>query len=222
MRATYPSVLRAVSILAGSTAYFALALWGEGGFQPFLDHSALSALAVAFFMVVVASLFSGGHLSRGQREDRANRWVLLPFGVLGLANGFLPAWSDRVDFWTLDGETLRWFGVAIYAVGAWLRLWPVVVLGNRFSGLVAIQRGHSLVTSAIYAHIRNPSYDGLLLNSLGWSLGFRSGLGVLVTALLIPPLVARIFAEERLLLSEFGADYEAYRSRSWRLIPGLW
>jgi protein-S-isoprenylcysteine O-methyltransferase Ste14 len=222
MRARLASVARVASVLVGSSAYFALAVWGEGGFSPFINDRALCALALVSFVIVVASTFCGGNLSPGQREDRDNRWVLAVFGVLGLANGFLPAWSDRTNFWTLDGEALRWFGVALFALGAWLRLWPVVVLGDRFSGLVAIQPGHTLVTTGIYAKIRNPSYDGALLFSLGWSLAFRSGLGVLVTVLLIPPLVARIFSEERLLLSEFGDVFETYRLRSWRLIPGLW
>ena len=35
-------------------------------------------------------------------------------------------------------------------------------------------------------------------SSLGWALAYRSGVGVLLTALLIPPLTARIRAEERL------------------------
>jgi len=51
------------------------------------------------------------------------------------------------------------------------------VLGQRFSGLVAIQPGHTLVTSGVYGVIRNPSYLGLQINSLGWSLAFRSGVG---------------------------------------------
>jgi protein-S-isoprenylcysteine O-methyltransferase Ste14 len=88
--------------------------------------------------------------------------------------------------------------------------------------LVAIQPGHTLVTSGVYAVIRNPSYLGLLVNSLGWALAFRSGAGVLLTALLIPPLVARINAEERLLRTQFGAAYEAYCARTWRLIPWLY
>ena len=103
-----------------------------------------------------------------------------------------------------------------------LRLWPVYVLGDRFSGLVAIQPGHKLVTGGIYNVIRHPSYLGLLLNSLGWSLAFRAGAGVLLTVLLIPPLVARISAEERLLHSQFGDEYDAYRDRTSRLIPGVW
>ena len=89
-------------------------------------------------------------------------------------------------------------------------MWPVFVLGRRFSGLVAIQPGHTLVTSGIYGVIRHPSYLGLLVNSLGWALAFRSGVGVLLTALMIPPLLARIRAEERLLRTQFGDEYDAY------------
>ena len=103
-----------------------------------------------------------------------------------------------------------------------LRLWPVFVLGRRFSGLVAIQPGHELVTSGVYRVIRHPSYLGLLVNPLGWALTFRSGVGVLPTAFLIPPLLARIHAEERLLKTQFGGDYDAYRSRTSRLIPGIY
>jgi protein-S-isoprenylcysteine O-methyltransferase Ste14 len=96
------------------------------------------------------------------------------------------------------------------------------VLGHRFSGLVAIQPGHTLVTSGIYRIIRHPSYLGLLIGTLGWGLAFRSGVGLLLTALIIPPLIARIRAEERLLRTEFGAEYDAYRARTSRLIPGLY
>src|ERR1035441_7348689 len=102
------------------------------------------------------------------------------------------------------------WGAAVFSVGCGVRMWPVFVLGNRFSGLVAIQPGHALVTTGIYGVIRNPSYLGLLINSLGWGLAFRSGVGVLLTALIVPPLFARIRAEERLLRSQFGGAYEAY------------
>jgi len=130
--------------------------------------------------------------------------------------------TDRTEFWTLDGDAIRWLGVVLFAAGGALRLWPVVVLGNRFSGLVAIQPGHTLVTSGAYGVIRHPSYLGLLVNSLGWALAFRAGVGVLITALIIPVLLARIRAEERLLHSQFGAEYDAYRARTSRLIPGLY
>src|SRR5215472_10359744 len=88
----------------------------------------------------------------------------------------------------------------------------------RFSGLVAIQPGHKLVTSGLYGVIRHPSYLGLLVNSVGWALAFRSVVGLLLTALLVPPLLARIQAEERLLQSQFGDEYDVYRRSTSRLI----
>ena len=108
------------------------------------------------------------------------------------------------------------------AAGGALRIWPVFVLGRRFSGLVAIQPGHTLVTSGVYGVIRHPSYLGLLVNSLGWALAFRSVVGVLLTALLIPPLLARIRAEERLLRAQFGEQHDVYCNRTSRLIPWLY
>ena len=96
------------------------------------------------------------------------------------------------------------------------------MLGDRFSGLVAIQPGYTLVTSGVYGVIRHPSYLGLLVNSLGWSLAFRAGVGVLLTALMIAPLLVRIHAEERLLRSQFGDEYGTYCARTSRLIPGLY
>ncbi len=213
---------RAVLISAGSAGYLALAIWGWGGFTPFFSHRALIALVVALSAMTAVSVFAGGSLSAGIREDRGNRWVIPALSVLGLINGYLPAFTDRIEVWIIDGDAVRWLGVLLFTAGGALRLWPVFVLGHRFSGLVAIQPGHELLTTGIYSAIRHPSYLGLLTNSLGWSLAFRSGVGVLVTLLILPVILARIRSEEALLLSEFGADYEAYRARTSRLIPGLY
>jgi len=180
-----------------------------------------AALAVALVALTGAALFSQGNLSAGECEDRGNRWVIGAIGLIGLASAYLPAYSDRTELWTLDGDAVRWIGVTLFAAGGLLRLWPVLVLGRRFSGLVAIQPGHTLVTGGVYGVIRHPSYLGMLIGTLGWALAFRSLIGVLLAALLIAPLIARIEAEERLLRSHFGAEYDDYRARTWRLIPGL-
>lgn len=208
--------------IGGTLAYLGLAIFGKGGFAAFFGNPALVALAVILLVMVVVALFTQGNLSSGEREDRGNRWVLIAFGLLSVAAGYLPAYTDRIDFWTFDGQTLRWIGVALFALGGGLRLWPVFVLGRRFSGLVAIQPGHRLVTTGIYRVIRNPSYLGMLITALGWALAFRSGVGVLLTLLLLPPLVVRIRAEEAMLRSQFGDEYDAYFGRTWRLVPGIY
>ena len=217
-----PTPKAALIAIVGSLAYFGLAILGWGSFAAFFSHPALIALAIVGIVLTGVALFSGGNLSPGEREDRGNRWVLAAFGVIGLLLAYLPAYTDRKGFWTLDGDAVRWLGVVLFAAGGALRIWPVFVLGRRFSGLVAIQPGHTLVTSGVYSVIRHPSYLGLLVNSLGWALAFRSGVGVLLTAFTIPPLIARIRAEERLLSAQFGDAYDAYRSRTSRLLPGIY
>ena len=47
-------------------------------------------------------------------------------------------------------------------------------------------------------------------------------MGLVLTALILPPLMARMHAEERLLQSQFGSEYEAYCARTRRLIPGIY
>jgi len=217
-----PSPKLVIITLLATLGYLGLAVLGWGGFAAFFAHPARIALTVITFLLSGAALFTSGNLSAGEREDRSNRWVIAAFGVIGLAAAYLPAYTDRIGFWTIDGDTVRWIGVALFALGGALRLWPVFVLGHRFSGLVAIQPGHTLATTGIYSVIRHPSYLGLMVNSLGWALAFRSGVGVLLTALLVPPLLARIRAEEALLHSQFGDAYDAYRARTSRLIPGAY
>jgi protein-S-isoprenylcysteine O-methyltransferase Ste14 len=213
---------RLTLIVVGTAVQLGLAVLGRGGFTAFFSQPALVALAIALFALSGAALFAGGNLSPGVREDRSNRWVIVAIVLIGLLDIYLPAYADRKDFWTIDGDTIRWLGVFLFAAGGALRIWPVFVLGHRFSGLVAIQPGHTLVTGGVYGVIRNPSYLGLLVNSLGWGLAFRSGVGVLLTALLIPPLLARIGAEERLLRSQFDGEYDIYCARTSRLIPWLY
>jgi hypothetical protein len=84
-------------------AYLGLAILGWGGFAAFFSHPALIALAIALFLLSGVALFSGGNLSPGEREDRANRWVFVPFALIGLLDAYLPAYTDRIGFWTLDG-----------------------------------------------------------------------------------------------------------------------
>jgi len=211
-----------LSAFAGTFFYLGLAVLGWGGFAPFFAHPARIAVTVIFFVLTIASVFTAGNLSTGEREDRGNRWVLAAFGILSIVSAYLCAYTDRKDIWVLDGDAVRWAGVVLLIPGGIIRLWPVYVLGRRFSGLVAIQPGHSLVTTGIYSMVRNPSYVGLLLCSFAWALVFRAGVGLVLCALMIPPLIARIHAEERLLSSQFGAEYEAYRRKTWRLIPGLY
>lgn len=201
---------------------FTLAILGEGGFLAFFSVPAIRWVTVATVGISTAGFFADSNISSGVKEDRGNRWVMMAFGGIAILLTFFSAYTDREDFLTIDGDTTRWVGLAVYVLGAVVRLWPCFVLGKRFSGLVAIQEGHKLETHGIYAKIRNPSYLGMLINSAGWALVFRSGVGLVLAACFLIPLVARMHAEERLLSQHFGSEYDSYFKRTWRLLPWVY
>jgi protein-S-isoprenylcysteine O-methyltransferase Ste14 len=125
-------------VILAIVVQFGLAILGWGGFSPFFSHKPFVGLLIVTIGLSIASLFTRGNLSPGEREDRGNRWVFFAFAAVALLSSFVPAYTDRIEFWTLDGDGLRWFGLCLVAIGGILRIWPVFVLGNRFSGLVAI------------------------------------------------------------------------------------
>ena len=175
--------------------------------------------AVALSLVAAASPFN---VSVGRRADVGDLWIL-PVGlVLSVLLVWLPPSLDHRDRWVIDGDGVRWVGVALFVAGGALRLWPVFVLGRRFSAVVAIQEHHELVTSGPYRRVRNPSYLGGLISLVGWALVFRSVVGLLLVLPFLWILVSRMHAEEALLSSEFGPAYEEYRQRTWRLVPWLY
>jgi hypothetical protein len=95
-----------------SIIYFALTVLGAGGLARFFSHPPLIAIAIALLVMSAISPFSQASVSPGVREDRSNRWVFIPFTLYGLLAAYLPAYTDRKEFWTLDGDTVRWIGVA--------------------------------------------------------------------------------------------------------------
>jgi protein-S-isoprenylcysteine O-methyltransferase Ste14 len=219
MAAQAKTVYLSIVVLA---VQFALAIFARGGWKAFFSHPALVALVVVTLAAMTVAPFTSGGLRSGEKEDRGNRWVFVSFGAITLINAYLPPLTDRLNLWTLDGETIRWVGIAVYAVGLVLRIGPVFVLGKRFSGLVAIQPGHTLETGGIYGLIRNPSYLGALVTILGWGFVFRAGVGLAIVVLLFLAFIPRMHSEERLLREQFGAEYDAYFARTWRLIPWIY
>jgi protein-S-isoprenylcysteine O-methyltransferase Ste14 len=119
MTLTPKLALLAVGMTLG---YLLLAILGSGGFAAFFADSARIALTIVFFFMVVAALFTNANRNPGEVEDRSNRWVLLAFTVLGLLGGYLPAYTERMGFWTFGGEDVRWLGVVLCATGGALRL----------------------------------------------------------------------------------------------------
>jgi protein-S-isoprenylcysteine O-methyltransferase Ste14 len=108
------------------------------------------------------------------------------------------------------GAVLMVAGLAIN-VGAKLSL-------RRSFGLVAADRG--VKQHGLYALVRHPMYAGYMLTHAGFLLLAPSLWNVAIYAVAWTLLVARIFAEERVLSA--NPLYRAYAaSARYRLVPGL-
>ena len=92
------------------------------------------------------------------------------------------------------------------------------------STLVRIQddRGHRVISSGVYGFVRHPLYFGCLLMMVGAPLLVGSVAGLLLTALGVVGLAARIVGEERMLRTELPGYAEYQRKVQYRLIPPIW
>lgn len=123
------------------------------------------------------------------------------------------------------GVTRTWvqyLGLLVLLGGAFIRLWSMVTLGQYFSRVVAIQKGHRLITSGPYRFVRHPAYTGMMMIYVGALLGIGTWAGALLTLLLLGAAVLyRIRVEEQALLQQFGEEYRRYGEGRGRLLPGF-
>jgi protein-S-isoprenylcysteine O-methyltransferase Ste14 len=182
---------------------------------------------------VVVVLLAMPFITCWSESERANRglrpvsgqWRTLFLLEMGfLVSSWLVTYFDRRGILVFpDSDALRYAGLFIFTAGVTLRVWAFMYLGRLFSVFLTIQEGHRLVTGSIYAHVRHPSYTGLLLRSIGWVLVFRSPVGLIAWLALLVFLIRRIRHEERVLASEFRKEWEEYAQRTrWRLLPGIY
>lgn len=157
--------------------------------------------------------------ARDRRADRSSLRLLWIAIVAGIAGAYLARARAVGPAWTVDASLVT-IALSTCALGFAVRTWAVVTLGRFFTVDVAIREGHALVTTGPFRFVRHPSYTGLVLLFVGWSLTFGQALSV--AALLVPTFLAlayRIHVEEIALTRAFGASYDAYRARTKRLVP---
>lgn len=114
-------------------------------------------------------------------------------------------------------------GTVCLGVGLWLFHRSHADLGSNWSLTLEVRENHQLITLGVYRVVRHPMYLALLIYSAGqalvlpnWVAGPSYGVAmVLLIALRLRP-------EERMMVEEFGKEYEAYATTTKCLIPGVW
>ena len=150
--------------------------------------------------------------------------ILLELAMLGF---FVPLvwiaspWLSFADYPLRPGPLAA--GIVCFVVGLWFFYRSHADLGENWSVTLQVRAHHRLITEGVYRRIRHPMYSSLFLYSIGqWLVlpNWVAGPSYLVTFGILYAL--RVDAEERMMLEAFGPDYEAYMSRTKRLVPGVW
>lgn len=93
--------------------------------------------------------------------------------------------------------------------------------GHRAGGRGMQTLPDRLLTTGPYGFCRNPMYLGHLIFSLGLMLVLRSPVAVVLAVCRCVYFTQRVQWDEERLLRRFGGEYEAYRGRVKRWLPGL-
>ena len=113
-----------------------------------------------------------------------------------------------------------WF-FTLQLSGILLMAWAVLSMNLRHvNAFPEVKAGSHLVTNGPYQWIRHPMYTALLMTMLALVCEAFSYWRGFWWVLLSADLVVKLSYEER-LLGEVFDDYEAYRLRTWRLVPWI-
>lgn len=205
-----------------------LGAWGLEDWRGFLAHPARAGLLAVSLLTTGAALawrLDFQPFRKGQRPVGAQKWALGAIMLVGLSLvGFLP-YADRrglLLFTFPAADALRYLGLGLYLAGNAIGLAAMRSLGRQYSGYITLQEDHRLVQHGLYGLIRHPIYLRALMVLLGLPLLFRSWLAIPALAFGAVFVAARIRQEEKLLAENFGTEFDAYRRRTWRLLPYLY
>jgi protein-S-isoprenylcysteine O-methyltransferase Ste14 len=178
---------------------------------------------IAWSMMERGFTYSHQQQALGQKKEGFS-FVLINifwYGSIFFAIG--DTWWWQISLFANPYWALRILGLLFILAGLILRYSARKALGKQYSVHVETSEAHQLVTSGIFSSIRHPAYLGLVCLLIGIPLTMGSWMSLFVALVGgIPAVIYRIIVEEKYLEEWFGEQYQAYKEKSWRLIPYIW
>jgi protein-S-isoprenylcysteine O-methyltransferase Ste14 len=155
---------------------------------------------------------------------RGGMWVVAQFVLLTIilfGTLFLRATKLEAGWQYPIGLVLSGVGIASIVMGIWLFRRSMYDLGQNLTPYPKPNNKGNLIQTGTYGIVRHPIYSAAILLSLGWSLGINSLVG-LVGSVVLLVFFDRKAAREEVWLAEKYADYEQYKNKVKKLIPGIY
>lgn len=199
---------------------------------------------IAFFIVFFSFAYvmtAYSKKAKGGSEDKASRMKMhneneVPL-LLKLRTIFGIPFYLGVLVWTFAPKFMEWasisfpiwvrwagLGLGIFAIilNAWSHKTISQKLGADFDPAMRLMKVPALVTEGPYARMRHPIYLAFLLMQIAvlfltsnWLIGF-CGLAIILSVIAI-----RVPEEEKMLIEQFGEQYQNYMKHSGSLLPKL-
>lgn len=159
------------------------------------------------------------------RQSGSYRWV----EMFGLFVCFSLLFNDR---WFGHGvlatrivpDSAGWqaIGGALTLSGCGFAVWARFYLGGNWSSNITLKENHELMRGGPYRIVRHPIYAGFLLAICGTAIALGEVRGLIAVAPAVAAWRHKANTEERLMVQQFGTEYERYRAEVKGLIPFLW
>lgn len=131
------------------------------------------------------------------------------------------AFSPRLTFGNFDlPEWCGWVGTLLFIFSIWLFSRAYADLGKSWSPKIDITEKQKLVTDGVYTHIRHPVYAAMWLWAIAQPLLMENWIaGFSLAVSFLPLYLIRVPREEKMMLENFGEQYQMYMQRTGRILP---
>ncbi len=156
----------------------------------------------------------------GRSRERALAFVV---GIGMVVVPLLALATPLLDFAAYPALPAQYiFGGVVWIAGSFVFYCSHRDLGAFWSAHLELRKGHALVTCGIYSHMRHPMYSAIFLITLAQALLLTNWIAGLIGLVLFALLYAlRVGKEEQMMADQFGSEWDAYASRTPRLVPRL-
>ena len=148
------------------------------------------------------------------------------FNFLSTESALLSALFIMISPFNCDSKSaifLTGIGTLLAILGFSLRHISIRILGDHFRTTVEIDENQPVIQTGPYRFVRHPSYSGIILFFIGYGVLSQNWLCLAACVLLpVASLSYRIKIEESALINELGTKYEAYKTKTKKIIPFIW
>ena len=175
--------------------------------------------------VVIRKIFTAKHRKMDFAVDRKSPGdvVLLTLDGIGMTIPIIYVFSTWLDFADYNApDWVGWIGAGLFAFAIWILYRSHADLGKNWTPVLAIQKGHFLVTDGIYKYIRHPMYASHMLWAVAQILILHNLIaGFSFIVVMVPHYLMRVGAEEKMMINQFGSAYEDYMKKTGRIFPNM-